>query len=189
MKIILVSAYDFPNLKTAGLKDCKYEPLHTYFKGFRSGFYISLISSKNLTWFDFFIILFFPSFNWDPLHARLNSKYKAWSYRKICTKRLKHTGNLFRKNLQFKVSVNSTLEAIQIISQKKAFCRQTISCLAVWGKQVFAKRLLLQLGISGWALVGFLATKAQLFWLFNLLKVVKQLTMVFTKLYSWPKKL
>ena len=47
--------------------------------------------------------------------------------RKICTKRLKHTGNLFRKNLQLKMSVNSRLTAIQIISQKKAFCRQKIS--------------------------------------------------------------
>ena len=89
MEIILVSAYDFPNLKTAVLKDCKYEPLHTYFKGFQSGFYISLMSSKNLTWFDFFIILFFSFFNWDPLHARLNSKYKAWSYKKNMHKKIK----------------------------------------------------------------------------------------------------
>ena len=33
---------------------------------------------------------FLFSFNWDSLHARLNSQYQAWSY----------TGNLFRKNLQ-----------------------------------------------------------------------------------------
>ena len=35
-------------------------------------------------------------FNWDSLHARLNSHYEVWS----CTK--KHTGNLLRKNLQLK---------------------------------------------------------------------------------------
>ena len=40
-------------------------------------------------------------FNWDSLHARLNS-----------TNRLEHTGNLFRKNLQLKVSVNSRLKTI-----------------------------------------------------------------------------
>ena len=40
--------------------------------------------------------------NWDSLYARLNSHYKAWSYRKRSTKILKHTENLFRKNLQLK---------------------------------------------------------------------------------------
>ena len=37
-------------------------------------------------------------FNWDSLDARLNSHYKAWSYKK----RLEHTGSQFRKNLQIK---------------------------------------------------------------------------------------
>ena len=42
-------------------------------------------------------------FNWDSLHARLKSHYKAWSYKKMKnTKRLRHTGNLSRKNLQLK---------------------------------------------------------------------------------------
>ena len=36
--------------------------------------------------------------NWDSLQARLNSHYEAWSYKKKKTKRLKHTGNLFRRN-------------------------------------------------------------------------------------------
>ena len=42
--------------------------------------------------------------NWDSLHARLNSHYEAWSYKekKKAQKRLKATGNLFRKNLQLK---------------------------------------------------------------------------------------
>ena len=47
----------------------------------------------------------FFSFDWDSLHARLNSHYKAsgWSVtRKRSTKRLKHTGNLFIKNLQLR---------------------------------------------------------------------------------------
>ena len=42
------------------------------------------------------------------------------------TKRLKHTGNLFRTNLQLKVSVNSRLKATWIIGQRKAFYRQRI---------------------------------------------------------------
>ena len=46
------------------------------------------------------LALFF--FNWDSLHARLNSHRN--------TKRLKHTGNLFRKNIQ--LPVNSRLKAI-----------------------------------------------------------------------------
>ena len=41
--------------------------------------------------------------------------------RKRSKKRLEHTGNLFRKNLQ--MSVN---KATKIIGQRKAFCRQRI---------------------------------------------------------------
>ena len=43
-------------------------------------------------------------FNWDSLHARLNSHYTMWHGAKIkgSTKRLKHTGNLLRKNLLLK---------------------------------------------------------------------------------------
>ena len=44
------------------------------------------------------IVLFF---NWDSLYARLNSHYKAWSYKKNKQKDLRYTGNLFRKNLQY----------------------------------------------------------------------------------------
>ena len=39
---------------------------------------------------------------------------------------LKHTGNLFRKNLQLKMSVNSRLKATEIIGQRKAFYWQRI---------------------------------------------------------------
>ena len=35
-----------------------------------------------------------------------------------------YAGNVFTKNLQLKMSVNSTLKVIQIISQRKAFYRQ-----------------------------------------------------------------
>ena len=48
-------------------------------------------------------IYIYNIFNWDSLHARLSSHYKAWSHgvtKKSSTKRLNHTGNLFRKNLQ-----------------------------------------------------------------------------------------
>ena len=39
-------------------------------------------------------------FNWNSLHARLNSHYEAWSYKKKKhKKRLQDTENLFRKNL------------------------------------------------------------------------------------------
>ena len=45
------------------------------------------------------IVTFFFFLNWDSPHARLNSHYEAWSYKK---KRLQDTENLFRKNLQLK---------------------------------------------------------------------------------------
>ena len=43
------------------------------------------------------------------------------------TKRLKHTGNLFRKNLQSEY-VNSGMKVTKIIGQRKAFYRQNSSC-------------------------------------------------------------
>ena len=51
--------------------------------------------------FCHFCFLFFK-FNWHSLHARLNSHYEAWSYKKKSTKRPQDTENLFRKNLQLK---------------------------------------------------------------------------------------
>ena len=41
--------------------------------------------------------------------------------RKRSTKRVKHTGNLFRKNLQLEISVNSRLKAIQIMEHRKNY--------------------------------------------------------------------
>ena len=49
-------------------------------------------------WFHF-VGLKFIFFNWNSLHSRLNSRYKAWSYKKKKHKRLQHTGNLFWRNL------------------------------------------------------------------------------------------
>ena len=41
--------------------------------------------------------------NWDSPHARLNSHYEAWSYKKKkAQKRLQDTENLFTKNLLLK---------------------------------------------------------------------------------------
>ena len=43
-----------------------------------------------------FVGTMFVFLNWNSLHARLNRHYEAWSYKKKSTKRLKHTGNLFK---------------------------------------------------------------------------------------------
>ena len=45
---------------------------------------------------------------------------------KRSTKRLEQRGNLFRKNLQLKMFVNSRLKATKIIGQRKTFYRQRI---------------------------------------------------------------
>ena len=44
-------------------------------------------------------------FNWDSLHARLNSHYKAWSYKKKKHKKIK----AYRKSLQKEPTVNRCL--------------------------------------------------------------------------------
>ena len=42
-------------------------------------------------------------FNWDSFHARLNSHYEAWSYKKKKHKKIEaYTGNLFKKTLSLK---------------------------------------------------------------------------------------
>ena len=46
--------------------------------------------------------------------------------RKEAPKRLQDTENLFKKNLQLKMSVDSGLKATKIICQRKAFYRQRI---------------------------------------------------------------
>ena len=34
------------------------------------------------------VVVVFFCFNWDSLHARLNSQYEAWSYKKKSTKKI-----------------------------------------------------------------------------------------------------
>ena len=61
-----------------------------------------VLNLKNLKTIWVIKLLFCFSFNLDSLHARLNSHQEAQSYKKKKPKRLKHTGNLFRKCLQLK---------------------------------------------------------------------------------------
>ena len=72
--------------------------LHIFIPDFKQ----NILEEKRL-WFFCFSFFFF---NWDLFHAKLNSHYEAWSYMKKKTKkktkRLKLTGNLFRKNLNLK---------------------------------------------------------------------------------------
>ena len=50
-----------------------------------------------------YIYIYIYIFNWYSLHARLNSHYEAWSYKKKKHKKVKvYTRNLIRKNLQLK---------------------------------------------------------------------------------------
>ena len=48
------------------------------------------------------------------------------TYKKKKHKKLKHTGNLFRKKLQLEDAANSRSKAFRIIGQRKAFQRQRI---------------------------------------------------------------
>ena len=65
--------------------------------------------------------------NWDSLHARLGSHYKAWSYKKKKHKKIK----TYRKSVQKEPTVKRCLlildlKAVYIICQGKAFYRQRI---------------------------------------------------------------
>ena len=47
------------------------------------------VSSISYSCRSFLLLLFFLFFNWDLLHARLNSHCKAWSYKKRKHKKIK----------------------------------------------------------------------------------------------------
>ena len=47
----------------------------------------------------------FLSFNWDLLHAKLNSHYKAWSYKKKKHKKIK----AYKKSLHKETTANKCL--------------------------------------------------------------------------------
>ena len=53
----------------------------------------------------FFVCLFVFVFNWYSLHAKLNSNYKAWSYKKKKKKQIK----AYRKSLQKEPTVRCLL--------------------------------------------------------------------------------
>ena len=48
-------------------------------------------------------------FNWDLLHAVLNSHYKVWSSKKRSSKNLKHKGNLLRNLLFIRTNLKAQI--------------------------------------------------------------------------------
>ena len=73
------------------------------------GRFDSLTKRLEKSRYDFF-------FDWDSLYARLNSHYKAWSYKKKRHKKIKAYSpqNIFRKNLQQLIGIcfNCRLKAM-----------------------------------------------------------------------------
>ena len=66
----------------------------------------NLLSTQSVGFEQTFMIFFlFFFFNWDSLHARLNSRYQAWSYKKEITKKI--TG--YRKSVQKEPTVKRCL--------------------------------------------------------------------------------
>ena len=63
-------------------------------------------------------MLYIPFFsNWDSLHARLNSQYKAWSYKKKKHKKI----NAYRKSIKKELSVNRCLLILNLETFKSQF--------------------------------------------------------------------
>ena len=87
---------------------------------------LSNVSNSNLV-----LILF----NWDLLHARLNSHYKVWSYKKKKHKKIKE----YRKSLYKEPTVNNCLLILDVkpfrlkVKGKQSISREFQS-LAVQGK-------------------------------------------------------
>ena len=69
-----------------------------------------------------------PFFNWDWLHARLKSYYKARSYKKKKHKKIKaYRNSVCKKPTVRRFLLTLTLNVIYIIGQRKAFYRQRIA--------------------------------------------------------------
>ena len=64
--------------------------------------YNTSLQGSLLTWFSQYFFFFK---NWDSLHARLNSHYKAWSYKKKKHKKIK----AWKKSVQIKPIVKRCL--------------------------------------------------------------------------------
>ena len=63
---------------------------------------------------------------WVSLHAKLNTHYEGWKYKKKKKKKTRLQESYLQRAQRKNVSTNSRLEAIQIIDQRKAFYRQGI---------------------------------------------------------------
>ena len=73
------------------------------------------------TYFYYEVVGFF-FFNWDSLHARLNSHYETWSYKKRSKKQITgYIKSVSKEPTVKKMSVNSGLKATKIIGQREAF--------------------------------------------------------------------
>ena len=75
-------------------------------------------------------------FNWDSLQARLNSHYRAWSYKKKKHKKIK----AYRKSLQKEPTVNKSLLILDLkpfrcVKGKHSIGRE-LQNLAVRGKEL-----------------------------------------------------
>ena len=65
-------------------------------------------------------------FNWNSLHARLNSHYEICSYKTNKYKKIKAYKKFVQKEPTVKRCLKARLKAIQIIGRRKAFYRQRI---------------------------------------------------------------
>ena len=74
--------------------------------------------------------LFF--FNWDLLHAMLNSHCKTWSYKKKIRKTIK----AHRKSVQKELTVKRCLLILDLVKGKH-FIGREFQSLAVRGKKLF----------------------------------------------------
>ena len=69
------------------------------------GMQIYLNKPRASSYVEIVALSFFESFlNWNSLHARLNGRYKAWSYKKKKHKNIK----IYRESLQKEPTVNNS---------------------------------------------------------------------------------
>ena len=110
-----------------------------------------MMSRSKWTLFEFshhFFIILVIFFNWDSLHASLNSHYETWSYKKKKYKKIK----AYRKSLYKEATVNRCLlildfQPFRLQVKGNRSIGGLFQSLAVRGNKLLAQPYLYYLGI------------------------------------------
>ena len=131
----LLTLYNFKSFNTSTIRAVK-KLVKKKNKSYCLPVLLPMPSNTYLHWF--YSISFFFLFNWDSLHARLNSHCKAWIYKKKKHKKIR----AHKKSVQIEPTVKRCLLILDLKPLRsqvkgKHFIGREFQSLAVQGKKLF----------------------------------------------------